>query len=60
MEVFEQPESGTPALNVIAIRDHCHGNDRKHRTLLLDVDVVPPRSHNWYMFKSRNELQQEC
>ena len=60
MEVFEQPGSGTPALNAMAIRDQCHGNDRKHRTLLADVDVVPARSRNWYISKSRNELQQEC
>ena len=57
MEVFEQPGSRTPALNVMAIRDQCNGNDRKHRTLLADVDVVPARSHNLYMFESRNEMQ---
>ena len=60
MEVIEQPGSGTPVLNAMAIRDQCHGNDRKHKTLLADVEVVPARSHNWYMFKSQNELQQEC
>ena len=32
MEVLEQPEGGTPALNVMAIRDHCHANVIKQRS----------------------------
>ena len=43
-EGLEQPEGGTPALNVIAIRDRCRANVSKHRTSLADVDVAPPHS----------------
>ena len=41
-KVFEQPRDGTPALNVMAIRDQRHTNVSKQRTLLADVDVAPP------------------
>ena len=41
-EVLEQPGGGTPAFNVIAIRDQRHANDSKQTTLLTDVDVAPP------------------
>ena len=37
-EVLEQPGGGTPALNVMAIRDQRHA---KQRTLLADADVAP-------------------
>ena len=40
-EVLEQPVGGTPALNVIAIRDQRHANVSKQRTLLADADVAP-------------------
>ena len=40
-EVLEQPGGGTPALNVIAIRDQRHANVSKQRTLLADSDVAP-------------------
>ena len=41
-EVFEKPRSGTPALNVLAIRDQCHPNISKQNTLVPDTDVAPP------------------
>ena len=41
MEVLEQPEGGTPALNIMAIRDQCHANVSKQRTLLADANVAP-------------------
>ena len=40
-EVLEQQRGGTPALNVMAIRDQCHANVSKQRTLLADADVAP-------------------
>ena len=40
-EVLEQPEGGTPALNVMAIRDQRHANVSKQRALLADTDVAP-------------------
>ena len=40
-EVLEQPGGGTHALNVMAIRDQCHANVSKQRTLLADADVAP-------------------
>ena len=40
-EVLEQPGGGTPALNVMAIRDQRHANVSKQRTLLADADVAP-------------------
>ena len=39
-EVLEQPGGGTPALNVMPIRDQCHANVSKQRTLLADADVA--------------------
>ena len=41
MEVSGQPRGGTPALNVMAIRDQHLTNVSKQRTLLVDVDVAP-------------------
>ena len=41
-EALEQPGFGTPALNVMAIRDQRHANVGKQTTLLADVDVAPP------------------
>ena len=41
-EVLEQPESGTPMLYVMAIRDQLHENVSKQRTLLIDGDIAPP------------------
>ena len=41
MKVLEQPGGGTPALNVMAIRDQRHANVNKQRTLLAEVDVAP-------------------
>ena len=38
---LEQPGGGTPALDVMAIRDQRHANDSKQRTLLADADVAP-------------------
>ena len=38
-EVMEQPEGGTPALNVMEIRDRRNTNASKQRKLLGDVDV---------------------
>ena len=40
-EVLEQPGGGTPAINVMAIRDQRHTNVSKQRTLLADADVAP-------------------
>ena len=40
-EVLEQQGGGTPALNVMAIRDQGHANVSKQRTLLADADVAP-------------------
>ena len=40
-EVLEQPGGGTPALNVMAIRDQSQANVSKQRTLLADADVAP-------------------
>ena len=40
-EVLEQPGGGSPALNVMAIRDQRHANVSKQRTLLADADVAP-------------------
>ena len=47
-EVLEQPGGGTPAFNVLAIRDQHHANDSKQRTndskqrtLLAYADVAP-------------------
>ena len=40
-EVLEQPGGGTPALNVMAIRDQRHANVSKQRTLFADADVAP-------------------
>ena len=37
--VLEQPGGGTPALNVMAIRDQRHANVSQQRTLLADADV---------------------
>ena len=34
-EVLEQPGGGTPALNVMAIRDQRHANVSKQRTLYI-------------------------
>ena len=42
-EVSEQPRGETQAFNVMAIRDKCHSNVSKQRTLLVDVDVAPPQ-----------------
>ena len=42
-EVLEPPGGGTPALNVMAIRDQRHANVSKQRTLLADADVAPHR-----------------
>ena len=39
--VLEQPGGGTPALNIMAIRDQRHANVSKHRTLLAVVNVAP-------------------
>ena len=39
--VLEQPVGGTPALNIMAIRDQRHANVSKERTLLADADVAP-------------------
>ena len=41
-EVLEQPRGGTPALNIMRIRDQRLPNVSKQRTLLADVDVAPP------------------
>ena len=43
-EIFEQPRSGTPALNVMTIRGQRHANGRKQGTLLTDVDVSSAQS----------------
>ena len=43
MEVSEQPRGGTPALNVKLIRDQCHANVSKQRTLLDGVDEIHNR-----------------
>ena len=40
-EVLEQLGGGTPALNVIAIRDQRHANVSKQRRLLADAHVAP-------------------
>ena len=40
-EVLEQPGGGTPALNVMAIRDQRHANVSKQRTLFADADFAP-------------------
>ena len=40
-DVLEQPGGGTPALNVMAIRDQRHSNVSKERMLLADADVAP-------------------
>ena len=45
-EGLEQPGRGTPALNVIAIRDQRYANVSKQRTLLADVDVAPPHGRD--------------
>ena len=41
MEVLEQPGGGTPALNVMVIRDQRHANVSKQRMLLADADDAP-------------------
>ena len=41
-EAFEQPGGGTPALNVMAIRDQRQAVVSIQTALLADVDVVPP------------------
>ena len=41
-EVLDQPGGGTPALNVMAIRDQRHANVSTQRPLLADADVAPP------------------
>ena len=56
--VLEQPGGGTPALNVMAIRDQRHANVSKQRTLLADAAIAP--HHGSAPITSRNELQQEC
>ena len=38
---MEQPRGGTPALNVMAIRDQRHAKVSKQRALLADADVAP-------------------
>ena len=43
LEVSKQPRGETPAFNVMAMRDQRHANVSKQRTLLEDVDVVPPQ-----------------
>ena len=40
-DVLEQPGGGTPALNVMAIRDQRYSNVSKERTWLADADVAP-------------------
>ena len=40
-EGLEKHGGGTPALNVMAIRDQRHANVSKQRTLLADADVAP-------------------
>ena len=40
-EVLEQPGGGTPAFNVMAIRDQHHANVSKQRTLLTDANIAP-------------------
>ena len=40
-EILEQPGGGTPAPNVMAIRDQRHAKVSKQRTLLADADVAP-------------------
>ena len=40
-EVLEQPGGGSPALNVMAIRDQRHANVSKLRTLLAYAGVAP-------------------
>ena len=40
-EVLEQQGGGTPALNVMAIRDQRHASVSEQRTLLADADVAP-------------------
>ena len=40
-EVLEQPGIGTPAFNVMAIREQRHANVSKQLTLLADADVAP-------------------
>ena len=40
-EILEQPGGGTPAFNVMAIRDQRHANVSKQRMLLVDADVDP-------------------
>ena len=64
--VSEQLGCGTPALNVMEIRDQRQANVSKQRTLLADVDVAKcALRHSLYhmtgkCFSSRNGLQQEC
>ena len=41
-EVLEQPGGGTPALNVIAIRDQRHANVSKKRTLRCSISRLGP------------------
>ena len=38
--LYKQPGGGTPALNVMVIRDQRHANASKQRTLLADVDIT--------------------
>ena len=54
-EVLEQPGGGTPALNVMAIRDQRHANVSKQRRYWL----MPMLLHLTAQPRS-NELQQEC
>ena len=41
---MEQPGGGTPAPNVMAIRDQRHAKVSKQRTLLADADVSPRKN----------------
>ena len=42
-EVLEQPANESSVHNVVAIRELRYTNVDKHRKLLVDVDVTPPR-----------------
>ena len=62
-EVLKKPGGGTPALNVMAIRDQGHANVSKQRMLLADVDVTTFKGRGLdrmpgKCFASRNKLQQ--
>ena len=60
MEVLEQPGSETRKHIVMEIREWRHANIHKQRTLMADIDVIPPRGAvyiTWHFNVLHGEMQ---